>query len=252
MKLLKQIINLDFSKSDHYVLGYDILPATNWRIKIETYYQHLSSIPVTQYESNYSILNEGMYFYISLADSLVNEGTAFNYGSELTIEKFLSDNFYVLFTGSVFESKYKGSNKLEHNTIFNSNFVFNFLSGYEFKLNPNNFMTFDIRSVWGGGKRYTPVRRNNDGTLYYNNNNEWEYNWEKAFTRKADDYFRLDLRIGLKNNHEKYSQEWGLDLTNITFRKNIFNMYYDEDTDSYEKEYHASNAPFMMLYRINF
>ena len=54
------------------------------------------------------MLNAGDFFGIPSVDSMVNEGTGYNYGLELTVEKFLSRNYYVLLTGSLFDSKYKG------------------------------------------------------------------------------------------------------------------------------------------------
>ena len=119
--------DMGFSKSHQFVLGYDCLITKNFRIKIETYYQHLYNIPVEQKESYFSLINYGATFYNKKKDSLVNEGTGKNYGIELTIEKFLNKNYYFLLTSSIFESKYKGSDNIERNTCFNGNYVINAL-----------------------------------------------------------------------------------------------------------------------------
>ena len=34
--------SLDFTKSHHFVLGYDLQPFKDWRMKVEAYYQYLS------------------------------------------------------------------------------------------------------------------------------------------------------------------------------------------------------------------
>ena len=93
-------LNLDFTKSHHFVLGYDVQPFKDWRLKIEAYYQYLINVPVNTYSSSYSMLNTGASFKTDLEDSLTNTGTGRNYGVELTVEKFFSHGYYGLFTAS--------------------------------------------------------------------------------------------------------------------------------------------------------
>ncbi len=71
---------MDFSKSLQFVLGYDYLITEFFRLKAETYYQHLYDIPVKQSIPQYSILNEGTEYFLERMDSLVNKGTGTNYG----------------------------------------------------------------------------------------------------------------------------------------------------------------------------
>lgn len=54
--------NLDFTRSHHFVLGYDVLPIKDWRIKTEVYYQYLWNIPVSEKASSFSMLNAGASF----------------------------------------------------------------------------------------------------------------------------------------------------------------------------------------------
>jgi hypothetical protein len=79
------------------------------------------------------------------------------------LEHFLNKGFYYLLTTSVFESKYKGSDNIEHNTAFNGNYVLNALIGKEFVLGGNNkekkvknILSFDLKTTYAGGQRYTP------------------------------------------------------------------------------------------------
>ena len=80
---------LGFMKSHHWVLAYDRNFGSAWRLKLETYYQSIFDVPVESTPSSYSILNEGADFVFDERGSLVNEGTGFNYGFEMTLEKFL-------------------------------------------------------------------------------------------------------------------------------------------------------------------
>jgi len=238
--------DVKFTRSLHYVLGYNYVFTPDFRVRLETYYQDLYNVPIAESFPEFSMVNAGDFFGIPNVDSLVNEGTAYNYGLELTIEKFLSRNFYVLFTGSVFNSKYKGYDGIERNTAFNGNYVFNLLAGYEKKLNEKIMLTFDIKTVWAGGKRALPIDIPESRI-----EQEEIYDWGRAYEDRYSDYFRTDIRIGLKINGKKVSQEWGLDLQNITRHDNVFSEGYDLANDEITTVYQQGFMP-MMLYRINF
>jgi hypothetical protein len=69
-------LNLGFTKSLHAVLGYDYLIGTNFRLKLETYYQYLYNIPVTNvtdFEGHdmFSMINAGDYFAVPSVDSMI-------------------------------------------------------------------------------------------------------------------------------------------------------------------------------------
>ncbi|MBN1117292.1 MAG: TonB-dependent receptor [Bacteroidales bacterium] len=243
-----QVTNKDvkFTRSNHYVLSYDFFIQKNTRIKAETYYQQLYNIPVFESQPEYSMVNAGGDFGIPREENMENEGTGKNYGIELTVEKFLSQGFYVLFTSSIFDSKYKGYDEIERNTAFNGNYVFNLLGGYEHKLSEKVMLTFDVKTVLAGGKRYVPI----DFTESELQGEEIR-DWSHAYENKYDDYFRTDLRIGLKLNGNKIWQEWGLDLQNISNYKSIFTEGYNVEKNEVYPVYQQGFMP-MMLYRIHF
>jgi hypothetical protein len=238
--------NLDFTKSRHLVLGYDWQISNNFRLKAETYYQSLYDVPVSPNEDYFSMLNEGSYFAITNIDSLENKGKGENYGVELTLEKFLSNGYYFLFTASVFDSKYTGYDGKWRNTAFNTNYVFNILAGYEYEINEKMILTANIKTVWSGGKRYTPINElrsiADEETVYYNN---------RTFELKHDDYFKTDLRFSFKMNGKRITQEWAIDLKNITNRQNVFMQSYDPKEGEIHTDYQEGFLP-MFLYRIHF
>ncbi|MBK7008796.1 MAG: TonB-dependent receptor [Saprospiraceae bacterium] len=148
--------NLDFTRSHHFVLGYEYKPNKDWRIKTETYYQSLYNVPVERAASSFSLLNAGADFVFPQISHLVNEGTGRNYGVELTVEKFFSQSYYALFTTSLFQSKYKSSDDIERNTTFNNEYVINALCGKEWKINPKWMLTTDMKFTAAGGRYVTP------------------------------------------------------------------------------------------------
>jgi hypothetical protein len=149
--------DLGFTKAHHFVVGWDYKPATDWRVKAETYYQQLFDVPIEKISSSFSILNAGADFVFPLIGDLVNDGTGRNYGIELTLEKFFSKSYYGLITASVFQSKYKGSDGIERNTAFNNEYVLNILGGKEWKMGKNTALTTDIKFTTAGSRYVTPV-----------------------------------------------------------------------------------------------
>jgi len=238
--------DLKFTRSQHLVLGYDLHLGNEFRIKSEAYYQNIFNVPVSKTNGAYSMLNDGSGYYIPKVDSLQNSGKGQNYGVEFTVEKFLSHGYYALMTLSLFDSKYQGHDNQWRSTGFNTNYALNLLTGYELKVGKNNFLTFDIRTVWSGGMRYIPIDLPASIAA-----NEQVYDWSKAYANKYKDYFRCDFRIGFKQNFKHVSQEWGLDLQNITNNQNMFSEQYNPQSHSISTIFQQSFLP-MMLYRINF
>ena len=238
--------NVKFTKSNHFVFGYNNLIKPDFRIKAEVYYQHLYDVPIKESFPEFSMLNTGDNFGSAIEDSLESEGFGKNYGIELTIEKFLSRGFYVLFTASVFDSKYQGYDQVWRNTAFNGNYVFNTLAGYERKLGKNGVLTLDLKTVWAGGKRYVPI--NYDASK---EKGKAVYDWENAYVDKYDDYFRTDVRIGYKLNMKNTNMEWAIDLQNVFNYQSIFSEGYDPKENDTYPNYQQGFMP-MMLFRVHF
>jgi len=242
--------DLDFTKAHHFVLGYEIRAQNNWRYKTEVYYQHLFDVPVERFQSGFSMLNAGADFTFPEKAGLVNNGTGRNYGIELTIEKFLTKGFYVLTTGSIFQSKYKGSDGIERNSTFNYGYAANLLAGKEWKTGKNgkNAFTFDVKLTTLGGRYATPV--NLTASIAANREilNENNYNGEQL-----KGYFRLDTKFGIRVNSskKKRSQIFYLDFQNVTNQKNIFLRRYNAERKQVGEVNQIGFFP-DLLYRIQF
>ena len=242
--------NLEFTKADHYVLGQEWRFAQDWRLKTEVYYQHLYNVPVESTSSGFSILNAGADFTFPEKSGLVNKGTGDNQGIELTVEKFFSKGFYLLTTGSFFNSKYKGSDGVKRSTTFNNQVVLNTLAGREFKLNRNarRTFTFDIKAAYSGGRYYTPVDLEKSKSMGREMFDESAYN-----ALRLSDYFRIDTRMGFRVNgkERKLSQTFYMELQNVTNNKNVFLMRYNPDKQQVGTVYQIGLFPDLM-YRLQF
>ena len=242
--------DLGFTKSHHFVVGYDFKPSSDWHLKSEIYYQILRGVPVEKTASPFSMLNTGADFVFPQIGALENKGEGKNLGVELTVEKFFSKGWYMLATASVFDSKYKGSDKIERNTAFNGNYVANMLAGREIKFGKNkrNAFTMDTKVTLAGGRPFTPIdlvaskaagREIKDET--------------KPFSERIDDYFRWDVKFGVTMNSvkKKFTQTFFLDFQNFTNNKNIFSYAYSVEQNKTYKIYQIGFFP-DILWRVQF
>ena len=241
--------SLDFTKSHHFVLGYDLQPFKDWRLKTEVYYQSLYNVPVNTFSSSYSMLNTGASFKTDLEDHLTNSGTGTNYGAELTIEKFFSMGYYGLFTSSVYSSKYKGSDGVDRNTAFNGKYVFNILGGKEWKVGSDkrNKISTDLKYTYAGGRAYTPI------DLTASNSTGREKLSTDAYSAFYPNYFRLDLKASYTLNSAKIklSHSFSLDFQNVTNHKNVFSQNYDDRSKAINTTYQLGFFP-NFIYKLQF
>jgi hypothetical protein len=235
--------NLDFVQSNHFVLGYDVRLAKNWRAKAEIYYQDITNAAVDPFPSSYSSLTEGANFRFSTDHlSMINEGTGFNRGIELTLEKFFTKGYYGLLTTSIFDSKYKGSDGIERNSPFNNKYVLNILAGREFKIGKSKKDVFfvDTKFTTAGGRHYTPVDLAASQQAGFQILQE-----DLAFSKQADHYIKLDLKFGIRFNskEKKRSHQFYVDLQNVTDNENIFERRYNRLTNDVNKVYQIGFFP---------
>ena len=238
--------NLGFTRSKQVVLGYDNNFAKNWRLKVEGYYQSLDNVPVETKPSAFSMLNAGADFSFPDNDSLENKGTGYNYGVEITVERFLCNGFYFLSTTSLFQSRYKGSDGIERNTAFNGNYVQNLLVGKEFKIKSRLTFLVDLKATYAGGKRYKVVdvdESRRQQQVVYDKTNPYEL--------QLPDYFRPDIKLSLRKEGKRITQEFVLSLQNVINRQNLFTSTYSRTQDKMVDQYQLGIFP-VPQYRVLF
>ncbi|MBC7389865.1 MAG: TonB-dependent receptor, partial [Opitutaceae bacterium] len=216
--------DLGFTRSQHFVLGYDFAVSKEFRIKAETYYQNLWNIPVYSTPSGVSLVNQGATFtrFFPIYQ-MENKGTGQNYGIELTLEKFFSKHYFLLWSTSLFDSKYQGSNGKTYNTDFNGNYVTNLLAGLEYGIGKakKNSISFGSKFTYAGGRRYSPVNIVESNKIYDIVPQE-----EKINSLQFPNYNRFDIRIAYKVNNKKVTHEVALDLVNVFNTKNVLALSF--------------------------
>ena len=239
--------DLGFTRSHHLVLAYDRQLSDNLRLRVEGYHQWIFDAPVERAASYYSALTEGASFAPSDKTNLVNQGTGRNYGIELTLERAFARGYYFLLTGSLFESKYRGSDGVERNTPFNTHYVANALTGREFALGGRgNTLTISLKGTVMGGRYNTPLNLEASRTA-----GQAVYRYDRAFSQQQTQYFRADVKLGYKINRARLTHEIAIDLQNITNNRNIFQQAYNARTNQLGTAYQQGFLP-IPFYRLTF
>jgi hypothetical protein len=236
--------DLGFNKAHHFVVGYDRSINKYMRIKAETYYQRLYNIAVENDITSpaSTLVVEDGYF----TKPMINSGYGRNYGLELTLEQFMHNNLYFLLSTSLYNSEYQALDGIWRNTRFNGNHAMSFTAGKEFNWRKNRTFGINLRSIWSGGFRSTPIDFEKS-----KQNGQTEYVKALAYSEQLPDYFRSDLRFSLKRNRAKSTSTLALDIQNVTNHQNLGGRYYDAQSGKVKTWYQLPLLP-VLSYRIEF
>ncbi len=237
--------NLGFTKARHYVLSYGQKLATSLFVKTEIYYQQLFNVAVSAKPgSTFSSLNVEEDY---APDPLVNEGKGKNYGIEVSLERYLRNNFYFTLSNSVYQSKYTALDGIERNTRFNGNYIITLISGRDF-ISPTNRRSFgvNVKVIYAGGLRTTPIDLAASQLQGYT-----VFREAAAYSLQNPAYFRTDLRVSIQWNRKSLTSTLSLDIQNLTNRMNIYSQYYSNDDKKIITQYQTGFIP-VLNYKIDF
>ncbi len=240
--------NLDFSKSHHFVLGYEQRLNDDLYWKLEAYFQSLYSLPVAANVGYFSIVNQGSEFSFYVPDSLENSGTGSNYGLEVTLEKFFDRNLYYLLTTSVYESLYTGADGIERHSANDVGYVINALAGYEWWMGTNRdkAVLLDLKAARSGGKRYIPV----DLTASIAAGQE-VLNFDRAYSEQFDAFSKIDIKLSYRVNKKSATHFAFVAIDNVLNTQNMLIINYNADTEKIDKTYQLGLFPYLG-YRVEF
>lgn len=227
--------DMNFSKSHHFSLSYNKKMSDNINLKVEPYYQFLFDIPVEP-NSSFSILNYNGY---GLDKELVNNGKGRNYGVDITLERYMNNGWYSMFTGSLFKSEYMGGDGVWRSTRMDQRFIVNALAGKEwiFGKQKHKLFSANIRLTYQGGNRYTPIDLEES-----NNSQGVETDDSRAFSLKFPNSFTTDITLRYKINKKKIAHEFSFMILNATgFRQTGY--IYNLETNSVERKRSAPIVP---------
>ena len=210
--------SLCMAKAHHLVAGYNLKIDENRRLKLEAFGQQLFDVPVIA-DSSFSMLNFSQDWAFNAP--LVNKGEGQNYGLEFTLERFLSDGYYYLITGTLYNSRYRGGDGEWRNTRFDQDYAFNILGGKELMWNEGkNVLGVNGRLSYIGGQRYSPIDREASRAREH-----VEFREDQAFTEQFPDRLIADVTLTYRLNRSSYSSVWALQAKNVLLEKDRTHDY---------------------------
>ncbi|GGD70185.1 prevent-host-death protein [Emticicia aquatilis] len=237
--------NLQFPRSNHFILSYNYITPKLWKFSIEAYYQLLNRVPVEpKAGSTYWMLNYAESFPET---PTVSQGKGKNKGIDMSIERFFSKKYYLLITGSIFDAKYQTFDGSIYNSAFNDRFSTALTFGREFTFKNGSVFQVGGRSIFNGGYRYTPI-------------DEVESAKQKRYvalkgadySAYAPNYFRIDGRVSYRSNRKNTASVFSLDMQNVTNHINYTSVQYNSVNNKLEPRKSGSGLVPILSYQLDF
>ncbi len=229
--------DLDLARAHHFVIGWDKQLTPYARLKVEPYAQFLYRVPVIE-DSTFSMSNFVQDWYFS--GDLVGKGQGLNYGVDLTLERFLNNDYYYLVTGSVFKSRYQDGLGQWHDTHYDRGYNFDFLFGKEWKINgdKNKFIGLNSRFNLMGGLKRSPLDRESSLAAQ-----EEILDESRPFAHQDPLTHMLDLTITHRKNKKNHSSVWALQVKNVLGAKSYYGHSYNYAKHEMEEDAIAITIP---------
>ena len=243
--IIKPNKDMKMTKSHHFGLAYDVSLNEHTRLKIEPYLQYLFDVPVID-GTYFSLQNLELDWFFN--EKLVNDGTGTNIGVDLTLERFLHKGFYYLATASIFDSRYKGGDGIERNSLYNKNYIVNLLAGKEWQVGKNKANTLSVngRLSFLGGDRYAPLLK--DESIA---SDELVYDYSRAYEEQEDPATVLSLSFSYRKNKKNHASVWSLHLLNVLGHEEYRDYEFNLKTGMPEKQFDQIMVP-NLSYKIEF
>lgn len=199
--------NVDYTQSDHLVLGlqYYFSPSSN--ISFEGFYKRYEDYPVSV-RDGVSLANKGGGFEVLGSEPIETVGKGRSYGAELQFQQKLSNNFYGIFSYTWFYSEFTG---FDSNTylpsVWDSRHLISFVGGYKLKRN------WELSSRYRFAGRTPFVPTDLDATLA--NYPEVILDYSRLGEEKLSIFSQLDVRLDKKWNFKKFAFDLFIEAQNI-------------------------------------
>ena len=199
--------NVDYTQSDHLVLGLQHYFTPSSNISFEGFYKRYEDYPVSV-RDGVSLANKGGGFEVLGSEPIETVGKGRSYGAELQFQQKLSNNFYGIFSYTWFYSEFTG---FDTNTylpsVWDSRHLISFVGGYKLKRN------WELSSRYRFAGRTPFVPTDLDATLA--NYPEVILDYSRLGEEKLAIFSQLDVRLDKKWNFKKFAFELFIEAQNI-------------------------------------
>lgn len=216
-----------------------------WQFKSAVYRQGINNAPFFTTE-RFSLLNTSEFFYRNNGNSYTT-GYGTNQGFEFSLERNLSEGWFLLANASLFTSKFTRTSSPTPNdwlpTRWDIGRISNITFGKEWQREKGpereRVIGLNARAVWSGSAR---------GTDIIVSASEMEqstvFDESRGYYQSYPDYFRIDLRVyWRKNLGNRRNATFALDIQNLTNRLNLAYHYFDPYTNRIETKFQLGTIP---------
>lgn len=199
--------NVEYTMSDHYVLGLQHYFSPSANISLEGFYKRYNDYPVSL-RDGVSLANKGGGFEVLGSEPIETVGKGRSYGAELQFQQKLSNNFYGIFAYTWFYSEFTGLDQNKYiPSVWDSRHLISFTGGYKFKRN----WELSARYRYAGETPFVPTDL--DATL--NNYPDVILDYSRLGDEKLAIFSQLDLRIDKKLNFKKLAFDVFIEAQNV-------------------------------------
>lgn len=245
--------NIGPDTQQEIVIAYDHALRPHLLLHVEAYHQQRDNVAVGDATYYHPPLNEdgsmANTWDAPLIMALRPSGKTNNSGVEISLAHNFHKGWYYQVNATGMSATYTDINGVERDARWNTGAMGNLLVGREFtkqKEGATRTWGVNMRANMTGGQRNTPVDAHMSfiagGTTY---------DPDKPFSEQYTTYYRIDVRVYLKREHQGRTGMWALDLQNATNAQNEAYRYYDRRKDEVVTKYQLGLIP-NLSYRIEF
>ena len=199
--------DVDYTQSDHYVIGLQFTPTPAAIVSLEAFYKRYEDYPVSVLDQ-VSLANKGADFEVLGNEDVETVGKGRSYGLEFQYQQKLTNNFYSIFSYTYFFSEFTGFDTSEFlPSVWDSRHLVSFVGGYKLKKN----WEISSRYRFAGRTPFVPV--NEAQTLITYPEIILDYN--RLGEQKLGTFSQLDIRVDKKWNFERWVFNLFFEVQNI-------------------------------------
>lgn len=238
--------NADYTKSVHYVAGFEFLPKPTTRLTLEGFFKKYENVPISV-RNGISLSNLGGDFAVLGNEDVITNGMGEAYGVELFGQQKLTRNFFTTFSYTFFVSRYSGADKRMIASAWDNRNLVSFIGGYKLKRN----WEIGLKFRYQGGAPLTPFQ-NELSRLNYLTLGTGLLDYAQLNSQRLDAFHTSDLRVDKRWNFKNASLNLFIEINNwykapnpafpqFTFKRNETNTGF-LTTDGQPIRLDGSNA----------
>jgi len=227
-------------RATHYVFGLSHRLTDYAKLSVELFHKEYVDSPIDPDEPSLLLVDELFYrygFYTQHAQ-LSDSGRARATGVEVTLQKRLARDFYGLLSAAYSRARYRGSDMVWRNRVFDNRVVVGIEGGYK----PGRSWEMSARWIFAGGAPYTPLDVGRSAELH-----RAVLDADHINEDRYPHYHSLNIRFDRRFHFSGSNLIVYLSVWNAYNRKNVASYYWNELENSPDLIYQWSALPIFGL-----